>query len=203
MNQSETQPDQGWRVVKPPDCAIAFGIPVSMEDFQRNCGRGFARQFFNQRRRIERFLDDYKLTSAVMECCKASVITNLTFEKFGDLFNRHQVVILFSHAESNSVEFYEGLVDINKIVDQIPESFDGILDITTCFSRELSRALKRSRPQCSAFYAVEECLDARAWLFFYKALFMYLKSSDLTYPKASTEVVRAFLNKVRKVPADE
>ncbi len=203
QNDSHREPvDQGWQIVKPRDCAIAFGIPVSMEDFQRNPVRGFARQFFNQKGRIERFVDDYKLTSRVMKCCEACVVTHLTLERFGDLFNRHQVVILFSHAESGTVEFHEGLFEIDKIVEQISKSFDGIVDITMCFSRELYRALKRDRPQCFPFYAAEERLDARAWLFFYKALFMYLKSSDLTYPQASKDLVRGFFSKVREVPAE-
>ena len=205
MKQSESQPepsDRGWRLVKPRDCAIAFGIPVSMEDFQKNSGQGFARQFSNHTGRIERFLYDYEYTSAVMKGSEASVITNVTLEKFGKLFTRHQVVILFSRAENGTVEFHEGLLEIDKIGEQIPKSFGGIVDITMCFSRELSRALRRNRPRCFPFYAADERLDARAWLFFYKALFMYLKSSELSYPEASRDVVRGFLNKVRRVSAE-
>lgn len=197
MTQSQLEfNDEGWPAVKPSDCAIAFGIPVSLEDFRRKPTHGFARQFWQANGRIKRFLADYELTSGVMKECKTCVITNLTLERFGDLFQRHQVVILFSHAENSSVEFHEGLVEIDRVVQQIPEQFDGILDITMCFSRELFRALRRERPKCFPFYATEESLDAQAWLFFYKALFMYLKHRDLSYPEASKDLVRGFLGKV-------
>lgn len=94
------------------------------------------------------------------------------------------------------MEFADGLVEIERVVQQIPEKFDGILDITMCFSRNLFRDLKRERPKCSPFYATEESLDAQAWLFFYKALFMYLKHRELSYPEASKDLARGFLGKV-------
>src|SRR5205085_9751112 len=114
---------------------------------QRAPVQGFARQFVKANGRIKRFVADYELTSSIMKSCGARVRTNLTLKRFGDLFDQHEVVILFSHTESSTVEFYDGLFEIDRVIEQVPESFNGIVDITICFSRELFRALRRDRPK--------------------------------------------------------
>jgi hypothetical protein len=188
---------EGWQVVRPNDCAIAFGIPVSTSEILQNSDKGFASQF-HIRQGIEEFVKDYEMTTAVMKQCETQVVTNLTLERFRELFTRHAVVVLFSHSENGTIEFEDGFVAIDTVAAQIPQSFAGVVDITTCYSRDLFRAIRRDRPNCFPFYATKKRLDAVPWLFFYKALFEYLKSRELTYQSASRELAHEFFCRVRK-----
>jgi hypothetical protein len=197
VTQSVESNGGGWQVVRPSECAIAFGIPVFTNEILQNSDQGFAGQF-HTRGRIEEFVKDYELTTAAMKQCEAQVITNLKLESFRELFDRHAVVVLFSHAENGTIEFQDGFVDVDTVAAQIPQSFDGVVDITTCYSRDLFRAIRRDRPNCFPFYAIEKRLDAVPWLFFYKALFEYLKSKELSYQAASRELVHEFFDCVRK-----
>lgn len=197
MTQGVESTREGWQVVRPSDCAIAFGIPVSTSEILQNSNKGFASQF-HTRGDVEEFVKDYGMTTAAMKQCETQVVTNLTLESFRELFNRYVVVVLFSHTENGTIEFEDGFVDVDTMAAQIPQSFAGVVDITTCYSKDLFRAIRRDRPDCSPFYATEERLDAVPWLFFYKALFEYLKSRELTYQAASRELAHEFFCWVRK-----
>lgn len=197
MTQRVESNVESWQVVRPSDCAIAFGIPVSTSEILQKSNKGFASQF-HVKGRIEEFAKDHEMTTAAMKQCDAQVVTNLTLQRFRELFNRHAVVVLFSHAENGTIEFEDGFVDVDTVAAQIPQGFDGVVDITTCYSIELFRAIRRDRPNCFPFYATEKRLDAVPWLFFYRALFEYLKSKELTYQAASRELVHEFFGWVRK-----
>jgi hypothetical protein len=198
-NGSQTNAEP-WPVAKPKDCAIAFGIPVSLEEFLRREEEGFAAQFHGRRERIAEFVRDYALTSARMTEGGASLITDVSLANFGELFasGKYGVVVLFSHVEDGKVEFRDGLAEISQVIAQVPPDFAGIVDITTCGSRDLFRALKRDRPSCFPFYSTEQTIDARAWLIFYRALFEYLGTRQLTYQTAFVNLVKKLIPDVAK-----
>jgi len=51
-------------------------------------------------------------------------------------------------ASGKAVEFVDGMKTISEIVDQIPITFTGLLDLTICNSVILGEAIKNSRPEC-------------------------------------------------------
>jgi hypothetical protein len=186
-------------VITPCDCVIAFGIPVSREDLLRNRERGFARQLDGEDR-IDEFIRKYEATIAVVRRSGAHVITELTINSLAQLFNRERyvVVILFSHMEGDRLELKDEFVEISRIVEQVPVGFKGTIDVSTCHSRELFRALKQNRPECLPIYSDAEILHAQAWLVFYRALFEYLHIRPMQYQRAYVEVVHEFLRKARE-----
>jgi hypothetical protein len=51
-------------------------------------------------------------------------------------------------APGKSVEFSDCMRGVNEIVAGVPATFDGLLDLTTCNSVILGKAIKSSRPNC-------------------------------------------------------
>jgi hypothetical protein len=186
-------------IITPCDCVIAFGIPVSTEDLLRNRGRGFARQYDDQSR-TAKFIRTFEATIAVIRRSGAHVVTDLTLDDLAKLFTRERyaVVILFSHMEGDRIEFKDEFVEIPRVVEQIPLEFNGTIDISTCQSRELFRALKQHRPKCLTIYSTAPILYVQPWLVFYRALFEYLHIQPTSYQRACVKVVHEFLRKAQE-----
>src|ERR1051326_4139585 len=146
-------------VIKPCDCAIAFAIPTNSEEFFRDLdapNKNFAKFFREKfgswawdeyRRQIVR--DYERVAPAIMET-GAKVHTGVTLREFGELFRRgrFRVVVLFAHWGEDAVEFYDGFAPVGTIVEQVPDDFDGVVDLCVCHSNHLREQLSVRRPKC-------------------------------------------------------
>ena len=202
-----TKPIISERIIKPGQCALAFGIPLSRDDFdndREHPNKGFAKKFHgNWNWYVREFAGFFDLFRPHLIELGVKLHPALTFEKFEALFSQEfDVIILFSHWEREAIEFHDGLVEYPKIVERIPGGFDRILDLSVCHPDPLVTALRRDRPKClirHIKYDEEGCKDElipRYWLAFYHALFTHLSAHDLTYLDAVEDVIVSFLKKI-------
>lgn len=181
---------------------FAFGIPLSKDDFLEDLkhpNKNFARKFHGVwERYFEEIVGDFEMIRPRLTELSVTLCPELTFEKFGLLFQEgFDVIILFSHWEGDAIEFYDGFVDYKDIVEKIPESFDGVLDLTVCHPDRLVVALRGDRARCLIRSIKEKKkLIPHYWLFFFLALFTHLKYCDLTYLQAVEDVVAGFRKKI-------
>lgn len=201
------------KIIKPERCVLAFGIPLTKEEFfedQHHPQKGFAKKyrgFWNWYE--EDILAHYAYFAPRIHRTGVPLYPAVTFAQFTTFCRADQdVVVLFSHWEQEAIEFADRLVDYQEIVTAIPASFDRVLDLAVCSPALLEESLRRERPHClvrgiKPHSAVptqvtgrrQDELLPRYWLAFYFALFTHLKTRDLTYLQAVKDVVEGFQEK--------
>jgi hypothetical protein len=188
------------RIIKPEDCAFAFGIPTTRSSFLSdlsNPNKEFARRYDGGWQQYYA-----EVVSNVEEVCPAlnqfgvRVLRDISMEGFWELFAQKDVsvVILFSHwtnRNGGAVEFAEGLVSTPAIVDAVPMSFAGVVDLCVCHPEALTTALRALRPNSLVRY-VEVDVIPYYWLPFYAALFNHIENNNVTYLRALEEVIESF-----------
>ena len=180
-------------IIKPEDCTFAIGIPTTKESFSdaiKRADKGYAGMFNNVWKRYEAEITrEIRNIKPILENMNVQFIEDLTLNKFKNFFddNERKVIILFSHWEKNKVEFADGFAGIDRIIDQIPEEAQQIIDLCVCNPVNLRLALKQKRPACTVRF-INKQATPYLWLKFYKMLFRHLERESLTYTKAIEEV---------------
>jgi hypothetical protein len=185
------------KIIKPENCIIVFGIPTSKEKFrqhQLSKNSDFAKRFTNWSQYHYQFVSNIERLSPIITELGVSIIYDLKFRDFETLFNKNKidVIVLFSHWNSNSIEFDDGLADIQSIVNKIPLDFYGILDLCVCHPEELTKMLRKFRPNCLVKYTHKKATPF-LWIYFYMVLLKYLKDYDVTYLEALEKIINEFL----------
>ncbi len=155
-------------IVTPHDCVLAFGIPTCQGGFEQRLKYGtsdYARRYSNKDGRgiwYEYYVSFVQVLNELepgLRDIGVTVAHNVTSEEFSKLFKKYRVIILFSHWKNEdkdfplgAVELDEGLVDIDTIVDAVPQDYDGFLDLCVCHPENLPSALLTERPKCSVKY---------------------------------------------------
>ncbi|MDX2044364.1 MAG: hypothetical protein SF097_24355 [Acidobacteriota bacterium] len=195
------KPNISERIIRPEQCVFAFGIPLTKEAFLKDLGhpnKNFARKFHGVwEKYFEEIVSHFEMVRPRLIELGVALCPELTFEKFGHLLREgFDVIILFSHWEEDAIEFFDGFVDYRKIVETIPESFDGVLDLTVCHPERLVVALRGERTRCLIRSIREKKkLIPHYWLYFFLALFTHLKFCNLTYLQAVEDVARGLQKK--------
>jgi hypothetical protein len=188
-------------VVKPRDCVIAFGIPITREaffhalrtpqgrDFVPNCCPDWQDYYFQIVSYTDRFVP-------LLEQLGAVVVRDVSLKKFGELLREAQqtVVILFSHWRSEAVEFADGLAPVPAVVREVPNSFRGIVDLCVCHPDSLAVHLSDRWPHSVVKFSGVKTTPA-LWLYIYFAVMRILNEEDATYMDAVERVIREFLAK--------
>lgn len=178
----------GQERVKPKDCAIAVALPSSFErfqadrsalkkDFVRNCCTTWAKYQHDVVRPMASAVRD-------AESYGVAVFSDVTFERFIDLCKDEEfkVVILFAHWTERSIEFSDGLRSAEEIDDHIPSSTTSVLDLCVCCPEALANA-RAVRAGFDTRYN-ESLVTPRIWFAFYRFLFRFLSTYDISYFKA-------------------
>jgi hypothetical protein len=136
------------------------------------------------------------LTPFLEAVTKLGVVTvpNLTLDSFGAKLKDEQISVmtLFSHWSEDFVEMEDGFAHISDVVDQVPHSFNGILDLCVCNPGLLVDELKSKRPNCLVRYIPRKA-SADIWLEYYKALSLLLSNGKWRYTDAMVELTNALL----------
>lgn len=208
------------RVIQPSDCVIGFGIPTDHEGFLRAQASPSNRDFVvnccpdirDYRREVITYTDRLL---PVMTDLGASVVRDLTLHDFKALFYNNPVahgpgsggpaparsggcgyspiIILFAHWNVDSVEFADGLASIEDVIEAVPHSYNGIIDLCVCHPKELALELRRLRQDCVVRF-VEGSATPAFWLYFYLVVFKKLLDSRITYLDAVSSTIDNFLN---------
>lgn len=180
------------RAVLPHDCVLAFGLPLTADDFKaafHDPNRDYARQYpagWEQYRRnfashVEDFIARYKKLGV-------RVVYGLRGSDLVGLFACGSVVTLFTHWTASGIELCDGILRLSSVVDSVPYTFSGVLDLCVCHPKGLPELLVRDRPLCSVRY-IEDDAKPVFWLAFYEALYRLLKLGGRTYRDAMTEII--------------
>lgn len=191
------------KIIKPEQCVFGFGIPTTQADFfndQLNPNKAFAKQFDNVWLKYEhQIISHINAVTPKFEQYGVTVLPNLTLHKFGELFSdeHFEVIILFSHWENDAVEFYDGLAEVPMILEQIPNDFSGILDLSICQPIPLAEAIIKNRQKCVVKITCKRATPF-LWLYTYEALFWLLRNKNLKYLEANEQVIEQMLIKSEK-----
>lgn len=184
------------KIIKPENCIMAFGIPVSkkrFKDHQLSNKADFAKRFINWSQYHHQFVSNIEKVIPAIIQLGVSIEPELRLKDFEHLFNKNKidVVILFSHWNQNSIEFDDGLAHIQSIVRKIPQDYYGILDLCVCHPDDFTKILRECRPNCLIRYTHQKATPY-IWLYFYTVLFNYLKDYNSTYLEALETVIKEF-----------
>jgi hypothetical protein len=175
--------------VKPFNCMLGFGIPTNKEEFdlaKTDSKRDFviphnwSKYKFDVVSPIERALP-------ILDQFKFKIIDKgVTLKTFKSMFDVDEVkvVIFVSHRnDKGQVEFFDGLAETEAIVNQIPEDFNGIIDMTTCLPRSLAIEIREKRPNCLVRFA-DKKITYPVWMAFFQVVGKILNAKDISYLEA-------------------
>jgi hypothetical protein len=180
---------------------MAFGIPTSEKVYlsNRNDVKGrFAKAFDSWPKYRNQVIQPYERVALRASRMGVRIVQDITLEKFGELFFERKVhiVILFSHWSDDAVEFHDGFMDCDLVIERVPFEYGGIIDLCVCHPEKLVRQLREMRPNCFIKW-----IDAKAtpaiWLYFYAALFSYLKRGKKCYLEVLEELIIVQLEQSR------
>lgn len=150
------------KFIYPHQCILAYTLPLKkehfLEDLQCSSHKDFAKFLQLQNRGLNknalwsiRMNGPIKLAKNIMSQVRdLGVIVNekVTGEEFANLFNEDQVITLVAHSTGSKVEFFDKLYSNIDIASQIPEHFNGIIDLTICNAFGLVDAIKAINSKC-------------------------------------------------------
>jgi hypothetical protein len=184
-------------MVRPDECLIGFGIPLSEEAFQRQAQSPDSRDFIRSQRLTWnsyrfRFADSCQKVLEHLRLWGVRVVGELTLQAFADAFSRPpRVIILFAHWSDTdgTVELADGLVSCERLVDLVPKDFSGAFDLCVCHPRQLVVLLKQKFPDCPVKFT-EKQANALSWIYMYEVLFKILSTEPADYFEALADAFK-------------
>lgn len=197
------------KIIKPHNCIMCFGIPTSKEGYEEKLHRfeyGYSHLFEKKYGRDafheykKQFLNDLVKFTPVLNDLGLRIMYETDIDTFSELFEskRYDVVILFSHSNHKraEIEFHDGFADSAVMVEKIPITFSGIIDLSVCGLLSVVREIRNKRINCIVRYNTEGSKPKPYfWIHFYRVLFDYLKQSNNTYLGAIRDVVHELYKK--------
>src|SRR5258707_1379754 len=128
-------------MTRPADCSIIFALPTSRTGFEwsRSQTRSeYANGFLLGWDQYEDVCDDL---NAALGTYRSLGVTSIALdarrETWARAFRNGEVVLLFAHwleygAGGGAIEFWDGPFSVEDLVNQIPEDFRGVIDLSVC-----------------------------------------------------------------------
>ena len=187
--------------MKPSDCIAAFGIPMSEAEFwdaKDDAGRDFVTnccpvwQVYNLD-----IISHFEEVTPHFERLGVQIIRTLRLTDLRGLFNNNsdKTIILFSHWNDDSMEFFDGMASSDAVVKEIPSDFAGIIDLCACHPTNLAIKLRKHLHPDALIKSTDKKNTFHKWLYFYWAVFTILDESNVTYLDALRKGVKAFAAK--------
>jgi hypothetical protein len=154
-------------LIRPQDCTLAFGVPTSLAELDRDISNPGGRDFVAKickAAKVQDKIREYRLAVLdyidtllpAIEGTGAKVERGVTLHGLPDIFRdrSRKVITLFSHWDVRGfVEFADGLAPPAAIVEQVPVEYAGVLDLCVCHPIALAKELRLERPNI-AFYKI-------------------------------------------------
>jgi hypothetical protein len=169
--------------IRPANCTLVIGLPTTEDKFTADLSRtdkDYVRG---------KSISDFRLgllrtwTLVKPEFCTLGMMIREHADRgaFATAFGPSTIaVVLFAHWCDDLIEFSDGMVPVAEVVGLVPESFDGILDLTVCTSEPLAAALDIRRPACRVKIHRNRA-HLSFWMWFYIVLAKRLSEQPLTY----------------------
>lgn len=184
------------------DCVIAFCVPLQRSDYiasiDRNEEFGLIKsQNISWGRYQREITQPFLKASCRWRKLGVTIVTETTLARLCEIFREHNppVLIFISHAHGNYIELFDGLVHTDKVLQAIPNSYAGTIDLCVCHSLGLAIEIKEQRP-----HAIVKSSDNPAmytvWFGIYSIVFSLMaKRSFEYYSDALDQALDAMRNK--------
>jgi hypothetical protein len=186
--------------INPEKYAIVVSIPLTQQEFieahDDSVYRDLAqRQGISWPRYHKALTRPFEKVAPAFEKLGVTIMRSATLNNFHSVFRKPGVstVILVSHWQQDTVEFFDGMKPIAEIADGIPTDFDGLLDLCVCHPLGLAKLIKELRPNCLVKLTNTEVKPV-IWFQFYRCLFHFLAKEELSYLDAFERSLKLFLN---------
>jgi hypothetical protein len=195
------------RIVKPRNCVLALGIPLSMDEY----GKGSSDYAGGDtKEEYEEFIN-YALIPNLkkIKACGSKIQGTVSFSDFKSLLReKHRVILFFSHwilnkendnFKGGKLEFLDGHISVVEVAKAILDSgFLGTLDLGVCHADELIWYMNRYEKQG---YAIPSFRYLRSWsakavgsLKYYIDVLKELKFKKINYHSAIYTVLKLYQN---------
>ncbi|MBF0458797.1 MAG: hypothetical protein HQK99_12985 [Nitrospirae bacterium] len=194
------------KYIKPGMCTVAFAMPQNQAAFNKDCEdnrKNLARDLFYGiwGKYCDEFLNPFKKggIEAYMKRAGVKLVYDVTLDDYGRLFHDEgrPVDILFAHWYEECVEFYDGFATVDQILDKIPDSFSGIVDLNVCHPTSLVEEIGRKKGNC-VVRSLYTTATPYLWLHVYVQVFKIMEAEDITYIDALNRAIRSILDAWRK-----
>jgi len=181
--------------IRPSDCLIGMCLPESKKSFYHNL-RNFDRNDFTSTFPWQiyqwQFLATYNELKKPIRKLGARIEERFTFQSFRSAIDRREpVLILFAHWKENEIEFYDGLVAIDEIVNYIPENYNKVIDLCVCHPGPFVEKVIAKCGHCTIRFRNEKSYPI-FWIHFYRTLLLELNSHPSPYKDAFEKTFYSF-----------
>jgi len=144
--------------------------------------------------------DDY-----IVDLIEENIIfsSNTFIENYIDKIEIELFEKILSYSNSSKVEFKDGLSSLFDVISEIPEEFQGIIDLNVCHPDLLTIFLRKCRPKCHIKYKFDNSnihknigVNPVIALYFYIAFFNHLNTHNLNYFEGIQEVINSFFKTI-------
>jgi hypothetical protein len=187
------------RTIRPSDCTFVFGLPMDFDAFRRDLDSSDKHlvpkcypYWIAYRQDV---VEPGELLMEEARRLGAAVATDVSLERFGSVFDR-SVVILVAHWVGESIELADAIHGIPEILEAIPPSFDGFVDLCICHPDSLALSIRERCGRAMVRYSPIES-PTEIWFAYYRALLRILANFERTYPDATAELLSHFLMRSR------
>jgi hypothetical protein len=177
--------------IKPVDCAICIGIPVSRRQYLfHQKGSAFWRKHYRDYdtyrnelvTRYKRYIKPLKTSYGV------KIISNCSLGKLRRTFLRgYKLVVIFTHSESGKVELFRGLVDFATLAGAIPDEWMGVIDLYACEPPMFLDSVQDRLPHV-AVSIIDRPVNSLNAFIFINLFFGVLYRADISFAEAITGI---------------
>lgn len=172
-------------ILKPVDCILALSIPCTKESFEKNLNSGHEVDF-TQRNLLSMHKIEFikPARKSIQNISKKGVHVFFDFT-FSDLKSTVQkefkALFVFAHNVNDRIELYDGLYDIQTIIDILPDHKIFVLDLNACLCDNLAQRIAATKENIIVKYGQFRKTIPLYWIFFFEYFFELLNQQQLTY----------------------
>lgn len=193
--------------------AWCIGIPYTREQFHSCCRIEGKSDFIESMEflygtTVEEILWDYykpianTITKTIKKLRKrdVTIIPLSNKNDFVSALSDQTTIILTAHRHRylSCIELLDGNLPIEEMVDCIPESFDGYIDISSCFSTSIQPKVKIQAPKTTIIAANTE-ISIELRMFLYRHIITYMAlHPQASYKDAFTIITLRFIQTIKE-----
>jgi hypothetical protein len=180
----------------PKPYCIAFGIPTTRREFFRSLSApesDYAKRWLGGWVQYRaQFVTDLDTVAPDLERAGVDLVRDLRLKQLPALFLNRRVVVLFSHWAGDKVEFSDGMAGVERILPEIPLTYDGVFDLCVCHPIALVEKLLARRPLYFVKHVSHEAAP-HYWLYFYRDMFACMEIRNADYLEAFEVIAKAHI----------
>ena len=187
------------KLVKPCDCALAFGLPLTEEEVRSelsaSSNKDWIKHFsaFYPKLSLDTLWRGFYVPEVVRpvqqliqtaQSLGVTVYPACSLQQLTEAAAKHDVLTLVSHwTADGEVELRDGLHSPQNVAELFPAGYDGVLDLMICQSVLLAATLKQRFPNCVCICNAQPA-RLRPKLFLYGQTLVTLQNGDYSYSDA-------------------